>query len=117
MVDLLIFLVLTIGLLGLAFGLARSLPSWNLNTLRPQIEMVGREARVMTSVGQGYRGTVKVEGELWAARLLAQDGTDQPAELEVGRRVRIVEQRDLLLLVEPLPEAPQIWEGSFKLKE
>ena len=81
--------------------------------LKPQIEMVGREAIVISPVGQGFRGTVKLEGELWLARLVAQDGKGYPAELESGSRVRVVEQHDLLLLVEPLPQATtQGWQEA-----
>ncbi|NWJ98928.1 MAG: NfeD family protein [Chloroflexi bacterium] len=123
MLDLLNFLALITGLLGLFGGLtwlwrtrfkgsAQRLPYQNPKRPRPLIEIVGRNAVVMTPVGQGFRGTVEVEGELWAASLLAQDGRGQPTEIEVGRRVRIMEQRDLLLLVEPLPEAPLNWNWS-----
>lgn len=89
---------------------ASSLPFPITERLKPQIEMIGREAVVVSPVGQGFRGTVKLEGELWLARLVAEDGKGYPAELESGARVRVVDQQDLLLLVEPLPvNAPQGW--------
>jgi membrane protein implicated in regulation of membrane protease activity len=124
--ELLLFLALIIGLISLAGVLAlirdifsqrkrqsRLPPTPNLDKLKPQIEMVGREAVVTSPVGQGFRGTVKLEGELWLARLVAQDGKGYPAELESGARVRVVEQHDLLLLVEPLPQAtPPGWQEA-----
>lgn len=122
MLELLAIIIIIVGILVIAQVLlptwanrfrwaARRLPLPNPETLKPQIEMVGREALVITPLGQGYKGTVKVEGELWAARLLARDGADYPAELEAGARVRIVEQQDLLLLVEPLSDLrPRGWQ-------
>ena len=92
---------------------ARRNPAPEANKFKPQIEMVGRLALVTKPLSQGHEGLIEVEGELWLARLVARDGTGWPAELEAGSQVRVVEQRDLLLLVEPLPSEPQGW----KLKD
>lgn len=76
---------------------------------KPQNEMVGRIGLVTKPLSQGHEGLIEVESELWLARLVARDGTGWPAELEIGTPVRIVEQRDLLLLVEPSAPEPQGW--------
>jgi len=55
--------------------------------------LVGREAQVLN--WDGEEGDVHVLGERWHAR--------SNAPLMPGQRVRVVERRDLILLIEPEP--------------
>ena len=55
--------------------------------------LVGREAQVLN--WDGEEGDVRVLGERWHAR--------SSAALTPGQRVRVVERRDLILLIEPEP--------------
>jgi membrane protein implicated in regulation of membrane protease activity len=84
---------------ALLFGFVRPIARRHLHT-PPSIRtgtaaLVGRTATVVEPVGAG-QGCVKIDGEVWSARLYDEDGD---AVLEPGRRVHVLEIRGATALV------------------
>jgi membrane protein implicated in regulation of membrane protease activity len=62
---------------------------------------LGHTGKVTQTVGQGRAGMIILEGELWQAEVLAQDGLGLPADIEIGQFVKVVKQEGLKLYVVP----------------
>ncbi len=77
----------------LAIALAAITRAYRRTVTTGDSVLVGREAQVLD--WDGEEGDVQVLGERWHAR--------SSARLTPGQRVRVVERRDLILLIEPEP--------------
>jgi membrane protein implicated in regulation of membrane protease activity len=72
---------------------------------------LGHTGKVTRTVGQGHAGMIMLEGELWQAEILAQDGSGLPAEIETGALVKVVKQEGLKVYVVPAAAHPNYgWE-------
>jgi membrane protein implicated in regulation of membrane protease activity len=76
---------------------------WFGTAARPEhsFSPLGYTAKVTQTVGQGRSGMILLNGELWQAEVLAQDGSGLPAEIGIGEYVKVVKQEGLKLYVVP----------------